>query len=118
MSSHRRRSRSCPLGRVKSGARKGRCRKVRVRSCVAYAPYMIGGKPQYRCAFRSGAKHTTRPSPNRLSGPAIPAAMYRQMQRERKAEQKAYAKAARAARKAGGAARSGGGPFQMPFAWG
>jgi len=104
--SRRRRSRSCPLGRVKTGARKGRCRKVRVRSCVAFAPYMIGGKPQYRCSERSGNKHTNRPSPNRLSGPSIPAGLYRQMQRARKAAHKEAVKAARAARKAGGTVSS------------
>lgn len=104
----RRRSRRCPLGKVKFGQRKGRCRKVRVGTCKAYAPYSIGGKVQFRCYERAGAKHPEkrRPSPN-LVGRPIPGAYYRAVMKQRKAAQKEAAKAARAARKAGGQSSGG-----------
>lgn len=51
---HKRRSVACRLGKVRSGPRAGKCRKVRVAPCKLYAAYRrTDGKSQWSCAARS-----------------------------------------------------------------
>lgn len=80
----------CKFGRVKAGPRKGRCRKVRLKPCKAYAIYRRpDGTLQTACAARSAKALLNKVWPASFTGTIMTPAEYRAARSTIKAQNQA-----------------------------